>query len=143
MKNLISKRRCNSIALLLAALLLFTGILPGLSLTAEAATSSTLASQLSSCLPLVTYATPLSGASKVYAYNDASLSAKNTGYYICTYTDPIVITQISSDGRAVYCAYPSSSSSTGYRSKWFAADDILGLENVSINRYTADSSSNT
>ena len=122
-------------ALILALVLLFCAV--PLIRPVSAATSSSVASALSGKLPLVTYAMPLSGASRVYSYSDSTLSTKTTGYYIDTFSDQIVITKISSDGRAVYVTYPSSSSSTGFRSRWFATDDILGLTSVGIASYTA------
>lgn len=127
----------------LLALTLCIGMMPFASTTAHAATSSDLASRVSANLPIVTYAMPLSGASRVYSYSSSSLSSKTTGYYIDTYTDQIVITQISSSGKAVYVTYPSSSSSSGYRSRWFAADDILGVSSVSLLSYTASGKSTT
>lgn len=127
----------------LLALMLCIGMMPFASVTAHAATSSDLASRVSSNLPIVTYAMPLSGASRVYSYSNSSLSSNTTGYYIDTYTDQIVITQISSNGKAVYVTYPSSSSSSGYRSRWFAADDILGVSSVSLLSYTASGKSTT
>lgn len=136
MKNF---KRILSLAL---ALTLLAGAIPFAATPVSAATNTSL-NQLASYLPLVTYAAPLTGASRVYSYSNSSLSSKTTGYYICTYSDQIVITQISSDGRAVYCTYPSSSSSTGYRSRWFAADDILGLSAVNVTAYTASSKSST
>lgn len=139
MKNITLKR---VLALALALVLCF-GAVPAIAPTASAATSSAVASAVSSRLPLVTYAMPLSGASRVYSYSDSTLSTKTTGYYIDSFVDQIVITKISSDGRAVYAAYPSSSSSTGYRSRWFAADDILGLASVSVRTYTASAKSTT
>lgn len=125
------------------ALVLCCSAVPSLSTTASAASSASVASAVASRLPIVTYAMPLSGASRVYSYSNSSLSTKTTGYYIDTFSDQIVITQISSDGRAVLVTYPSSSAASGYRSRWFAADDILGLATVSIHTYTASSKSAT
>lgn len=98
---------------------------------------------LKSKLPVVTYAMPLSGASKVYAYSSSSLKTKQTDYYISAFSDQIVITGMSVNGKAVKVTYPSSSASSGYRSKWFKADDILGLTTVDVNSYTATKSSTT
>lgn len=139
MKNLSVKR---ILAFVLAAVMCL-GAVPTLAPEASAATNSTVASQLSSRLPLVTYAMPLSGAAKVYSYSDATLNTKTTGYYIDSFKDQIVITKISADGRALYVSYPSSSSSTGYRSRWFAADDILGLATVGVQAYTCSSKNTT
>ena len=86
---------------------------------------------------------PLSGSSKVYAYADQNLSKKESGYYIDTFKDQVVVTNISSNGAAVYVTYPSSSTSTGYRSKWFRTDDIFGIENISVSSYTASAKSDT
>lgn len=131
------KKKIISIAL---ALVMIVSIIPfGGMNSASAATSSAISSALSGKLPLATRATPISGASKVYAYSSSSLSSKYTGYYIDTFIDQVVVTQISSDGRAVYVAYPSSSSSTGYRSLWFATDDIFGIGSIDVAPYTAPS----
>lgn len=137
MKNITLKR----VLAFVLVLVLCLGAVPAIAPAASAATSSAVASAVSSHLPLVTYAMPLSGASRVYSYSDSSLRTKTTGYYIDSFVDQIVITRISSDGRAVYAAYPSSS--TGYRSRWFAADDILGLAAVSIRSYTCTSANTT
>lgn len=139
MKNITFKR----ILSLVLALVLCFGAVPFLSPTASAASSSAVASAVSARLPLVTYAMPLSGASRVYSYSDSTLSTKTSGYYIDTFSDQIVITQISSNGKAVLVKYPSSSASSGYRSRWFAADDILGLASVSVRTYTASAKSTT
>lgn len=101
----------------------------------SAASSSRVSNQVEDCLPIVTYASPLSGAKKVYAYSNSSLSKKQTSYYIDTYSDQIVITDISSNGKAVYVTYPTSSGK--YRSKWFKTDDILGIKSVDIREYEA------
>lgn len=139
MKKLTTKR----IIAMLLALVLCIGAIPFASIHVSAATSSTVASTVSTKLPLVTYAMPLSGASRVYSYSSSSLVTKTTGYYIDTYTDQIVITQISSNGKAVYVTYPSSSASSGYRSRWFATDDILGIASVNVKSYTAGAASTT
>lgn len=130
------------IALLLALVLCF-GAIPFFGIEASAATSSAVANAVSNRLPLVTYAMPLSGASKVYSFVDDNYNDKTTKYYIDTFKDQIVITQISTDGKAVCVTYPSSSSSTGYRSRWFATDDILGLATVDIRPYTCSSDNST
>lgn len=130
------------ISLLLALVLCF-GAIPFFGIEASAATSSTVATAVSNRLPLVTYAMPLSGASKVYSYSDSTLATKTTGYYIDSFKDQIVITKISSNGKALYVTYPSSSSGTGYRSRWFAADDILGLASVDVRYYTCSSKNTT
>lgn len=109
----------------------------------SAAASDTVASSVSVKLPLVTSAMPISGASRVYSYSDSSLSTQITGYYIDTYIDQIVVTAISGNGKAVYVTYPSSSASSGFRSRWFAAEDILGIETVNIQTYTASANSTT
>ena len=108
MKNITFKR----ILAFALAMVLCLGAVPAIAPAASAATSSSVASAVSSRLPLVTYAMPLSGASRVYSYSDATLNTKTTGYYIDSFVDQIVITKISADGRAVYVAYPSSSSSS-------------------------------
>lgn len=130
------------ISLLLALVLCF-GAIPFFGIEASAATSSAVANAVSNRLPLVTYAMPLSGASKVYSFTNDTFSDKTTSYYIDSFKDQIVITQISADGKAVCVSYPSSSSSTGYRSRWFATDDILGLAIVDIRPYTCSSGNTT
>lgn len=126
------KKRTRITAVLMAAVLCLFFAIP-----AGAASSSSLASSVSGELPIVTYACPISGAARVYSYSDSSLSTRTTGYYIDTFTDQIVVTKISADGRAVYVTYPSSSTSSGYRSRWFAADDIFGVTAVVLSGYTA------
>ena len=130
------------ISLLLALVLCF-GAIPFFGIEASAATSSAVANALSNRLPLVTYAMPLSGATKVYSFTNETFSDKTTSYYIDSFKDQIVITQISADGKAVCVSYPSSSSSTGYRSRWFATDDILGLAIVDIRPYICSSGNTT
>lgn len=117
--------------------------LPNVSISASAATSSDVASIVSARLPLVTYANPISGASRIYSYSDSSLNQKTSGYYIDTYIDQIVILKISADGRAVYVKYPSSSAPSGFRNRWFRADDVLGIETVEVQTYTASAKSTT
>ena len=106
---------------LVFGLFLFDSTLP----SAHAATSSEVAQALSENLPIATYATPLSGASKVYA-------SRGSGY-IDTYVDRIVITDYTWNGEEVYVTYPNSSG--GYLSRWFKTDDILGLSSVSVDKY--------
>ena len=129
--------------LLIMMLTVFSVIIPTGASTASAATSATVYTNVQAKLPLVTHATPLSGAAKVYSYSSSALTTQQTGYYIDTFTDQIVVTQMTSDGKAVSVTYPSSSSSTGYRSFWFATDDILGLSAVSVASYTASAGSTT
>ena len=128
---------------LLLALTLCIGMLPFAGISASAATSSTVATKVSSNLPIVTYAMPISGTSRVYSYSDATLTTKTTGYYIDTFKDQIVITEISADGKAVKGTYPSSATASGYRSRWFATDDILGIASVNVQSYTASAKSTT
>ena len=130
------------ISMLMVVCLLATLIPAGI-LCTSAASSSAVYRGLSDKLPLVTYAMPLSGASKVYAYADASLGTKQSGYYICSFSDQIVITEISGNGAAVKATYPSSSAPGGYRSKWFRADDVLGLTSVGVSSYKASAGSKT
>lgn len=99
-----------------------------------AASSSRVSDQVDDCLPIVTYASPLSGAKKVYAYSDSSLTKKQSSRYINTYTDIIVITDISSSGKSVLVTYPTSN---GYREAYFRTDDILGINSVDIRKYEA------
>ena len=128
---------------LLLALLMALALVQVATPSANAAYNSALATAVSAKLPLVTYAMPSSGASKVYSYSDSSLGSQTKSYYIDTFKDQIVITKISSNGKAVYVTYPSTSSSTGYRSRWFATDDILGLASVSVSSYTATAKTTT
>lgn len=130
----------RKLSLILALVLMLSTLF---SVNVFAATSSDVYSKLKSKLPIVTYAMPLSGENKVYAYKDSSLKTKENSYYISTFSDQIVITEISSNGKAVKVTYPSSSASSGYRTKWFKADDILGLTNVDVNSYTASKVSTT
>lgn len=102
---------------------------------ASAASSSRVSDQVKDCLPIVTYASPLSGAKKVYAYSNSSLSKKQASNYIDAYSDQIVITDISNNGNAVYVTYPTSSGK--YKSKWFKTNDILGIKAVDIREYEA------
>ena len=128
---------------LLLALLMALALVQVATPSANAAYNSALATAVSAKLPLVTYAMPSSGASKVYSYSDSSLGSQTKSYYIDTFKDQIVITKISSNGKAVYVTYPSTSSSTGYRSRWFATNDILGLASVSVSSYTATAKTTT
>lgn len=97
-----------------------------------AASSSRVSDQIEDYLPIVTYASPLSGEKIVYAYSDSSLTKKQSSRYINTYTDIIVITDISSSGKAVLVTYPTSN---GYREAYFRTDDILGIESIDIREY--------
>lgn len=137
MKNT-SLKRILSLAL---AFVLMVSAVPFFSIPASAATSKTVEMALRKELPLVTYA--MSSASRVYSYSDSSLSTQTTGYYIDTFKDQIVIQKVSSDGRAVYVTYPSSSASSGYRSRWFATDDIICLTKVDFGAYTATAKATT
>lgn len=137
------KMSAKRILALVLTLVLCLGLVPANAPAVSAATSTTVASTVSSRLPIVTYAMPLSGASRVYSYSDSSLSTKTTGYYIDSFVDQIVITKITSNGKAVYVTYPSSSSSTGYRSRWFAVNDILGLAAVNVRSYTSSAARTT
>ena len=136
------EKKQKYISILVIMVLVFA-IIPHNTLAASAATSSEVYKGLAGKLPIVTHAAPLSGQSKVYAYTDSTLKAKQTGYWIATFSDQIVITKISSDGKAVYVTYPSSITSSGYRSLWFASDDILGIGTVGVSSYTASGSSTT
>ena len=123
-------KKTKFIVRIVSLVLAFSTLFGVFAVSASAATSSTVARNVSSKLPIVTYANPISGSSKVYSYSDSSLSKRTTGYYIDSFIDQIVITQISSNGKAVLVTYPSGSK--GFRSRWFAADDILGLSSVSV-----------
>lgn len=114
---------------IISLVLAFSTLFGMFAVSASAAYSSAVAKAISAKLPIVTYANPLSGASRVYSYSDSSLSKKTTGYYIDSFIDQIVITQISSNGKAVRVTYPGSNC---YRSRWFKTDDILGLSSISI-----------
>lgn len=137
MKNTSFKR---ILSLALAFVLLFSAA-PFFSTPASAATSKTVEMALRKELPIVTYA--MSSSSRVYSYSDSSLSTRTTGYYIDTFKDQIVIQKVSPDGRAVYVAYPSSSAPSGYRSRWFATDDIICLTKVDFGVYTATAKATT
>lgn len=91
------KLRNRILSLLLAAVCMVSVFAPMIP-TVSAATTSSVASKVKSRLPLLTYAMPLSGADRVYAYSDSSLSKKTTGWYIDTFDDQIVIRKISSTG---------------------------------------------
>ncbi|MDR1003280.1 MAG: M23 family metallopeptidase [Oscillospiraceae bacterium] len=140
-----SKVTSTAISIFIVLAILITVAIPLVNTTnVSAATySSELYDALKGKFPMVTYAMPASGASRVYAYSDSSLSTKQTNYYIDTFSDQIVINKISSDGKAVYVTYPSSSSSSGYRTKYFRTDDVIGLSSVSKKNYTATVSSTT
>ena len=125
--------KTKMIGTILAALCLFA-VFAETGTYASAASSAQVYSAVSAKLPIVTYAAPLSGSSKVYAYTDSSLRVKETAYYIDSFLDTIVITQLSSDGKAVLVSYPGTST---IRSKWFSADDILGISTVSVVAYTS------
>lgn len=75
-------------------------------------------------LPIVTYAMADDG--EVYSYGSELLYAKTDWFYFYSRTNEIVITDVSKDGRALYVRYPSTTSETGYRERWFAIGDILG-----------------
>lgn len=88
------------------------------------------------CLPIVTYA--ISDAPKIYGYEDAGLTQKNADYYFIPATDKIVITAITDDGSAMEARYPSSISSSGYRSLWFPSEDIVSMDDINICTKSAD-----
>lgn len=88
------------------------------------------------CLPIVTYAD--SDAPKIYGYEDAGLMQKSVDYYFVPATDKIVITAITDDGSAMEVRYPSSISSSGYRSLWFPAEDIVSLDDINVSSKSAD-----
>ncbi len=91
-------------------------------------------------MPIVTYAFPIDGASRVYAYNDSSLSSKSTSYFIDCYTDEITIVDVNADGTGLKVAYPTSS---GTRTLWFDTKDIVGVSIMNPATYTAGKGSNT
>ena len=125
---------------LIALTLAIITLISAFALPTSAASSQNVAQKVRSKLPIVTYASPVSGANKVYAYSDSSLSTKQTSYYIDSYKDKLVITDIRSDGQAVCVTYPTSNGNT--RTKWFRTDDILGINTVDIREYTSDSKYN-
>ncbi len=119
------------------SLTLLFALIPAFGLVASAAGATTVADVLRENLPLVTYASPASGASRVYSYSSSSLSTKTTGYYIDSFIDTIVILKVSADGKAVYVKYPSSTASSGYRTRWFALKDIVSVGSAQISERTA------
>lgn len=125
----------RSLALILAMVLLFSAV--PLITPASAATSSSVASAFSGKLPLVTYAMPLSGATRVYSYASTdpnALGSLTNSYYIDTFVDQIVIRRFNADGTAVEVTYPSGST---YRTRWYRTEDIIGTETINILSYTA------
>lgn len=86
-------------------------------------------------LPIVTYA--MTDSDKVYSYSDASLSRRTDWYYFDSRKDEIVIMDVSDDGNALYVRYPSTTSGSGYRDCWFAAEDILGSVEPSVYTFEA------
>ena len=111
--------------------------------TAASADGIQLASMIRSKLPIVAYPAPLSGASEIYAYTDEKLTTRESSYYIDSFSESVVIVGISSDAKAVQVTYVSTTSGTGYRTKWFSAEDILGLNSISISTYRASSDMTT
>lgn len=91
-----------------------------------------MADAIQKWIPFSTYA--MADADKVYSYNDSTLAEKSEWYYIDTRSDEIVVMDVSTDGSALYVRYPSTTSSVGYRDRWFATEDILGriVENPQI-----------
>lgn len=131
-------RNLKKIISLLITLITVMSVFSSVSMTASAATSSAVANTANELTPIVTYAAPASGASKVYAYSNSSLTAKQTAYYINAYKEQIVIRRFSSNGKAVEITYPNSSGK--FRTKWFRTDDILGLTAVKTGTFKASSS---
>lgn len=106
--------------------------------TASAATSNALVTKVRSLFPIITYAMPSSGASRVYAYTDASLTTKQSSYYVDSFSEQIVVTAISDNGQAVKVRYLSGKGAA--RDKWFRVDDIFGLAGVNIVDFQANAS---
>ena len=123
---------------LFLAILSFLSIFSTLPTTVSAATSSALATTIKSLCPIVTYAYPASGAAKVYAYSDSTLRTKQSGYYINSFSEEIVIVDISSDGKAVKVRYLNDYGQP--RTKYYKASDIFGLTSVSVSEFATKSS---
>ena len=104
-----------------------------------AAYSSALSSDIDAYLPIVTYATPSSGKSRIYPYKDSSCKSKLSNYWIDCYTEQIVVRDITANGKYAYVAIPSAS---GYKSFWFDTDDIFGLASIMLKDMYAKNSKN-
>ncbi len=128
-------KKVTALVLLLISLV---GVFTTGASVASAATSSTLATKIKSLCPIICYAMPANGSSRVYAYSDASLTNKQSGYYVDSFKEQIVVTDASSDGKAVKVRYLSGKGS--HRDKWFRTDDVLGLASVAINDFQATKS---
>jgi len=107
---------------------------------AEAASSPAIHSTLANRLPIVTYAMPLSGATRIHPFEDSSLRTQRRDLWIDTFRDEIVITDISRDGRAARVSYPSTA--VGVRTMWFDIRDIIGMSTVDIVTYNATTNIN-
>lgn len=117
----------KSLAILLAIVSLLT-VFSTFSFSASAANAS--ATTICNLGNIVTYAQPLSGASKIYAYTSSSLTTKvGSGYYVESFNEQIVIKGISGDGKAVSVRYLSSSGAK--RDYWFKVADIFGISSIS------------
>lgn len=120
---------------LMLALLCIVSVFSTTAPSVFAATSSTLVAKIKPLLPITCYAMPSSGASRIYAYNSVEDVARNNslkGYYVDPFSvkEVVVITDISSDGKAIKLRYLSSNGAP--RDKWFRTDDVLGLNIVSL-----------
>ena len=87
-------------------------------------------------LPIVTYA--MSSAQKIFGYEDPELTQKSNEYYFVPYKDEIVITNISGNGSALEIRYPSSISSSGYRTLWFSTEEIVPLQEIEVSYEVAN-----
>jgi len=92
-------------------------------------------------LPIVTFAT--NDESKIYGYEDAELTQKCADYYFKPATDELVITDISDDGKALEIRYPSSLTTSGYRTLWFPFDSIISLSEIEADTKVADKKTET
>lgn len=132
----IKKRTAKRLLAMVMALVMVVCAIPSFAITAFAASSSDVANAVRANLPIVTRACPLSGESKVYPYASETSNTKLYNRYIDTFKDDIVATAISADGKRVRVMYPAGNK---YAELWFSADDIFGVENVNIVKYTAGS----
>lgn len=95
------------------------------------AASSDLANIIKAVGPIQMYA--ISNSSRVYAYSDANLSNKLNGYYIDTYAEQVVLSDISGNG--VLIRYLSSKGA--YRDKWYKTSDFIPIDNVNVREFQA------
>ena len=98
--------------------------------TAGGPLENPLAELIKERLPIITYA--ISTSEKIYGYDDAELTSKETSLYLDPDMGQIVITGISEDGSALEVNFPTNATLSGYSVLWFRFDDIIPLEKVEI-----------